>query len=128
MGRWSRRLAGPFLDLAEVRPNQRVLDIGCGTGVITIALAERGCMAVGVDASEPYLKAARRERPHPNISDELGDARRLSYPDGSSTLAIDVIPEVDEVAAQMRRVTALAAWSHARCSTFGAVTPLRICV
>jgi SAM-dependent methyltransferase len=110
MGRWSRRLAGPFLDFAGLQPNGRVLDVGCGTGVITIALAERGCAAVGVDASEPYLEAARRERWHPNVSYELGDARRLRYPDGSfdacvSTLAIDVVPEVDEVAAEMRRVT-----------------------
>ena len=110
MGRWSRRLSGPFLDFAGVKPNDRVLDVGCGTGVITIALAERGCTAVGIDASETYLEAARRERSHPNVRYELGDARQLHYSDGSfdacvSTLAIDVIPEVDEVAAEMRRVT-----------------------
>ena len=110
MGRWSRRLAGPFLDFAGVRPGDRVLDVGCGTGVITLALAERGCTAVGADASEPYLEGARRDRPHPNITYELGDARRMQYPDASfdacvSTLAIDVIPEVDQVAAEMRRIT-----------------------
>ena len=110
MGRWSRRLAGPFLDFAGVKPGDRVLDVGCGTGVITAALGERSCTAVGVDASEPYLDAARRDRPHPNIVYELGDARHTLYPDASfdacvSTLAIDVIPEVDEVAAEMRRVT-----------------------
>jgi SAM-dependent methyltransferase len=87
-----------------------VLDVGCGTGVITLALAERGCTAVGADASEPYLEGARRDRPHPNITYELGDARRMQYPDASfdacvSTLAIDVIPEVDQVAAEMRRIT-----------------------
>ena len=110
MGRWSRRLAGPFLDFTGVRPGDRVLDVGCGTGVITLALAERGCVAVGVDASEPYLDGARRDRPHPSVVYELGDARRMQYPDASfdacvSTLAIDVIPEVDQVAAEMRRVT-----------------------
>src|SRR5580704_17700755 len=83
MGRWSRRLAGPFLDFAGVRPGDRVLDVGCGTGVITAALAERGCTAVGADASEPYLEGARRDRPHPNITYELGDARRMQYPDAS---------------------------------------------
>jgi SAM-dependent methyltransferase len=110
MGRWSRRLAGTFLDFAGVRPGDRVLDVGCGTGVITAALAQRGCIAIGVDASEPYLDGARRDRPHPNITYELGDARRMQHPEASfdacvSTLAIDVIPEVDEVAAEMRRVT-----------------------
>ena len=66
MGRWSRRLAAPFLDFARVQPGDLVLDIGCGTGVITAALAERGCLAVGMDASEPYLEGARRDRAHPN--------------------------------------------------------------
>ena len=67
MARWSRRLAGPFLDFAGIKGGNRVLDVGCGTGVITAALAERGCTVVGLDASEPYLEGARRDRSHPNI-------------------------------------------------------------
>ncbi len=110
MGRWSRRLAGPFLDFAGVQAGDRVLDVGCGTGVITAALAERGCTAVGVDASEPYINGARRDRPHANVIYELGDARHMTHPDASfdgcvSTLALDVIPEVDQVVREMRRVT-----------------------
>jgi len=110
MARWSRRLAGPFLDFAGVRAGERVLDVGCGTGVITIALAERGCTVVGVDASEPYLEGARRDRSHPNIVYELGDARRMRYANASfdacvSALAIDIIAEIDQVVGEMRRVT-----------------------
>jgi len=37
MGRWTNRLAGPFLEFAGVGRGQRVLDVGCGTGVITCA-------------------------------------------------------------------------------------------
>jgi SAM-dependent methyltransferase len=110
MARWSRRLAGPFLDFAGVAAGDRVLDVGCGTGVITTALAELGCTVVGLDTSEPYLEGARRDRSHPNIVYELGDARRMPYADASfdacvSVLAIDVIPEVDQVVREMRRVT-----------------------
>jgi SAM-dependent methyltransferase len=54
MARSSRGLAGPFLDFAGIKGGNRVLDVGCGTGVITAALAERGCTVVGLDASEPY--------------------------------------------------------------------------
>jgi ubiquinone/menaquinone biosynthesis C-methylase UbiE len=53
---------------------------------------------------------ARLDRSHPNIVYKLGDARRMLYADASfdacvSALAIDVIPEVDQVVREMRRVT-----------------------
>jgi SAM-dependent methyltransferase len=110
MGRWSTRLAEPFLEFADVKPGSRVLDVGCGTGTITLALATRGAKAVGLDASESYLDGARRLRSHPDVTYEAGDACDLQYSNASfdacvSTLVIDVIPEVDLFAAEMRRVT-----------------------
>jgi ubiquinone/menaquinone biosynthesis C-methylase UbiE len=41
MGRWSRRLAGPFLDFVGSANGESVLDVGCGTGCLTFALKER---------------------------------------------------------------------------------------
>jgi SAM-dependent methyltransferase len=78
--------------------------------VLTAALAEAGAEVVGIDASESYLDGARRHRSHLNITYELGDARRMRFPDGSfdgavSTLVLDVLPEVDQVVGEMRRVT-----------------------
>ena len=110
MGRWSTRLADPFLDFAAIPQGGRVLDVGCGTGVITLALARRGCVAVGTDASDSYLDGARRLRSHEAVVYEQGDARNLHYPTASfdgcvSTLAIDVVPEPEKAAAEMRRVT-----------------------
>ena len=54
MGRWSLRLAAPFLAFAGVRAGQRVLDVGCGTGVTTAAAADLGAAVVGIDPSGPY--------------------------------------------------------------------------
>ena len=52
MGRWSTRLAEPFLDFAGVRSGCRVLDVGCGTGTISLALARRGAETIGLDMSD----------------------------------------------------------------------------
>ena len=121
MGRWSARLAEPFLEFAGVKPGDRVLDVGCGTGTISLALAKRGAKTVGLDASKPYLDGARRLRSHPHVTYEHGDACHLQYSCASfdacvSTLVIDVIPEVDLFAAEMRRVTRPG--GHVACATF----------
>ncbi len=40
MGRWSRRLAEPFLDFAgPLGKGERILDLGCGTGSLALAPA-----------------------------------------------------------------------------------------
>lgn len=53
--RWKRRL----LDLLP--PSRVILDLACGTGIVTFALLERfpGARAVGVDVTEDYLAVAR---------------------------------------------------------------------
>lgn len=53
MGGWSRRLAGPFLDVVGTANDERVLEVGCGTGSLAFALAERSKVKQvrGVDVS-----------------------------------------------------------------------------
>ena len=110
MGRWSERLASPFLTNVDVAQGARVLDVACGTGVLTKALAEAGAHVIGVDASEGYLEGARLRRSHPNIAYEHGDIRHMRFDNNAfdaavSTLALDVIPEIEQVVAEMKRVT-----------------------
>jgi SAM-dependent methyltransferase len=40
-------------------PDQQVLELGCGTGRVAVALAARGHSVTGIDNSEPMLKCAR---------------------------------------------------------------------
>ena len=104
MGRWSEQLARPFLSLADIVPGGRVLDVACGTGVLTKAVAETGAQVIGIDASEGYLAGARRHRSHPNIAYEHGDIRQMRFDNDAfdaavSTLALDLLPkpEIEQV-------------------------------
>ena len=63
MGRWSKRLAGPFLEFAGVAEDERVLDVGCGTGSLTFTLAKRAnVQPCSILAATPAAPAATRDR------------------------------------------------------------------
>jgi ubiquinone/menaquinone biosynthesis C-methylase UbiE len=72
---WDRRRA--FL-LAEARPGERVLDLGCGAGRFVAALRDAGADPVGVEIAEAALERARRNAPGADL--------RLMEPDGSLPL------------------------------------------
>jgi len=57
-------LSEQALAKAAVKLGERALDIGCGCGATTIALAEAGAIALGVDLSEPMLNHARERAKH----------------------------------------------------------------
>jgi SAM-dependent methyltransferase len=57
-GRWADHLARLWAD--DPRPVRTVLDVCCGTGLMTRELIARGYRVVGVDASEAMLARARR--------------------------------------------------------------------
>lgn len=64
------------IDLIDVCPGEKCLDLGCGNGTLTAELAACGPDASGVDAS-PEMVALARER-HPELRFEVGDATSFS--------------------------------------------------
>lgn len=68
-------LAMPVIGLLAPRPGERILDLGCGDGAVTVTLAERGCAVVGVDASPEMVEAARAR----GADARLMDGRSLSF-------------------------------------------------
>jgi len=76
------RQIAAFLAPVEGR---RVLDVGTGTGRAAIALAKRGAIVTGVDASAEMLQVAGRRAREAGavVTFQPGDAHRLDFPDGS---------------------------------------------
>ena len=57
-----------FLALADETPGARVLDLGCGTGRLTVALASAGHVVTGIDPAAAMLAAARAKDGAENVS------------------------------------------------------------
>jgi SAM-dependent methyltransferase len=53
-------LGAPVVELLAPREGERILDLGCGDGVLTAKLTAMGCDVIGVDASPLQIEAARK--------------------------------------------------------------------
>ena len=111
MGRISVRLAPAFIGFAGRAPGERILDVGCGTGSLTFALASFGDHAeiVGIDVGEPFLAAARDRNTDPRTSFRVADASSLPFADGHfdralSQLVLQFVPDPLPAVKEMRRV------------------------
>jgi SAM-dependent methyltransferase len=124
MGRFAASLAPAFAGFAEIRPGQRVLDVGCGPGALLGELARLAgeASAVGVDPSQTFAAAARAR--HPGVAVEIGTAEALPFPDDSfdaalAQLVVHFMSDPVAGLADMARVTrpggpvAACVWDHA---------------
>ncbi len=68
-------LAGDVIHLLNPQPNEKVLDLGCGDGKLTLQLHEQGCHVIGIDAS-PSMVAATQHR---GINAYVVDGHYLDY-------------------------------------------------
>ena len=109
MGRYSRELAPRFVAFAGIVPGMRALDVGCGAGALTSALAgPLGAENVAAaDPSETLLAACAARVPGADV--RRAPAEELPWPDGSfdaalSQLVLNFVPDADAAVAEMRRV------------------------
>lgn len=74
--------ARDFLALAGVRPGERVLDMGCGTGALATPLALSGCEVVAADFSPGMLEVLRRDlAENAAAAEKRVDVKLLSWTD-----------------------------------------------
>src|SRR5688572_14094329 len=125
MGRWSRLLAPAMVTFAEVEDEDRVLDVGSGTGALSFAVhdAKHAALVTGVDPSREFITSAAQRYSDPRVHFEVGDAQRLPFEDMTfdktlSMLVMNFIPAPERALDEMIRVTrrggivAAAVWDY----------------
>lgn len=68
-------LGAPLLDLLNAQPCERILDLGCGDGVLTAKITGTGADVIGADSSADMVSAAQRH----GIEARVVDAYQLDF-------------------------------------------------
>jgi trans-aconitate methyltransferase len=71
------QLGSDVLKLLNPQRDERILDLGCGTGQLTQKIAESGAKVIGLDSSADMVGQARQN--YPNIQFVLQDATKLNF-------------------------------------------------
>jgi SAM-dependent methyltransferase len=68
-------LGAPVVELLAARAGERILDLGCGDGVLSAKLAAMGCKVIGVDASPAQIQATQKL----GVDAQVVDAEQLDF-------------------------------------------------
>jgi SAM-dependent methyltransferase len=102
--------AAEFISRLDIKPGERVLDVACGTGNLTIPAAQNGANVIGVDIAPNLLEQGRKwaKMEGLTIRFDENDAEALPYDDASFDTVITMFgamftPQPDVVAAELAR-------------------------
>src|SRR5213592_1310636 len=77
-GRLTRQVIPRLLEVLQVGPGSRVLDVACGPGYLAAAAAELGATVLGIDFASSMISLARKY--YPALAFQEGDAENLALP------------------------------------------------
>jgi ubiquinone/menaquinone biosynthesis C-methylase UbiE len=82
--------AAQLVKHARIQPGQRVLDVGCGTGVVAVTAARKGAQVTALDLTPALLERARENAKIARVSIDFheGDIEALPFPDSSFDVVV----------------------------------------
>lgn len=96
-------LATGVIDWLAPRPGERILDVGCGDGVLTSELRDKGAAVVGVDSSGDFIAAAQARGLDARIMDGEDLRFESEFDAVFSNAALHWMPQADAVASGICR-------------------------
>lgn len=125
---WDKRYNSPFLIrrylhrtqyntvleyIEKMNPRPKLIfDYGCGEGVLSVLIAEKGFNIVAMDISEPNVKAARKISDARHLRTEfiIGDGENLPFKDKSFDLVVaphvlEHLPDIEKGFREIQRIT-----------------------
>ena len=100
-----------MLEWLDPSEGEKILDVACGDGTLSLKIAEKGCDVYGIDLSEKGINYAKRlaEREKITAKFEVGDAQRLPYRDSYfdkliCSSSLEHFPEDIQALKEMNRV------------------------
>jgi trans-aconitate methyltransferase len=108
MGRWSRRLAGPFLAWLDQPSGLRWADLGCGTGALTAAILEHAdpLSVLAIEPSPGFLAQARSSTTDARVDFQEGSVELLEGVELDVVVAglvLNFLPDPDAAVRAARR-------------------------
>lgn len=99
-----------IMELLEPDSRDRILDVGCGTGIFTENYIQAGARVTGIDLSLPMLKFARRKPLLSSMAPAVADMRALPFADGCfdktvSITALEFVTDASRAVDELLRVT-----------------------
>jgi SAM-dependent methyltransferase len=126
-GAFVHGLAGGVLEWLDAKPGERILDLGCGDGHLTLRIAALGAMVTGVDASTEMVAAALALG-----ADAIeGNAEALPFADQTfdavfSNAVLHWVRDQDAMMREVRRVLRSGGRFVAECGGHGNIAAIRV--
>jgi 2-polyprenyl-3-methyl-5-hydroxy-6-metoxy-1,4-benzoquinol methylase len=95
--------------ISNVSPGDRVLDIGCGNGLVAYKVADHAAHVTGIDFDTAGIAQAKRTYQRSNIDFLVGDATTYEFNDDFDVIIMsNVLEHIDDRVALLKKIARLA--------------------
>ena len=118
-------LGSPVLELLAAKSGERILDLGCGDGVLTKRLAELGCDVLAIDSSPAQIQAALNLGLDARVMDALELPFSEEFDAVFSNAVLHWIKSADQMIAAVFRALKPGGRFVAECGGYGCINKIR---